>query len=296
MGPWNLEGRVAIVTGAARGIGQATARRLVERGMRVVVSDLADSEIESVAAALGDNAIAVACDVRSSEDLERLAEMTQATFGPASVLVANAGVNVVGSFQATPAHQWEDVLNVNLLGVTRTARAALPQILDQRGYIMTVASVAAFLPLPLGANYTAAKHGVHGFTQTLRLELHHTGVDVGCAYFGAIDTEMVRISATDPAVEKMLASTSSLLTRAVSADVAARAIERGIVERRRRVFAPKRIWPALDGAALINPLVARATRNSTSEAVELANARVRHGEPLVATRPPSGDAVQQTLE
>lgn len=296
MKSWDLEGRVAIVTGAARGIGQATARRLVERGMRVVVSDLPDSGIESVAEGLGSNTLAVTCDVRSSEDLARLASVTHETFGPASVLVANAGINVVGSFQATPPERWEDVLNVNLLGVTRTVRAALPQILDQRGYIMPVASVAAFLPLPLGANYTAAKHGVHGFTQTLRQELHHTGVGVGCAYFGAIDTEMVRISATDPAVVTMLSSTSSLLTRAVSADVAAKAIERGVVNRRRRVFAPRRIWPVLDAAALINPLVARATRGSTTEAVELSNARVRAGEPLVATRPTSEAFVPKTSE
>lgn len=275
MSHWDLHGRTAILTGAARGIGAATARQLTERGMNVVLAGLEHDRLQQLADKLGPGAMVAHCDVRSTEDLESVMSAALERFDAIDVVVANADINVVGAFETAPYERWEEVIRVNLLGVTRTVRAALPHVIAQRGYVLTVASVAAFLPLALGANYTAAKHGVHGFAQTLRIELAGTGVDVGCAYFGAIDTDMVRTSATDPAIDAMMSGMSSLIARPIPPSAAGAAIARGVAGRRRRIYAPRRILPLLLAPAVMAPLIERAGRNGTQRAVALANQRAR---------------------
>lgn len=280
---WNLAERTAFITGAARGIGEATARRLRDLGMNVVLAGLEPERLGAIAHQLGEQALAVSCDVTSNEDLEAAVSAALERFGAIDVVVANAGVNAVGTLETSDLQQWERVIEVNLLGVTRTVRAALPHVIARRGYVLPVASVAAVMPLALGANYTAAKHGVHGFAQALRLEVAGHGVDVGCAYFGAIDTDMVRTSAKDPAIAEMMSSLSGLIAQPIPATAAAEAIARGVAGRRRRVYAPSHILPLLVLPAAVAPLIERAGRKGTRAAVALANQRARSGAPAVST-------------
>lgn len=282
---WTLEGRTAVITGAARGIGAETAVNLAARGMNVVLAGLEAERLEELAERIGTRAVAVSCDVRSSAELDAAMQAALDRFRTIDVVVANAGINVVGSLETTPYERWEEVVEINLLGVMRTVKAALPHVVAQRGYLLPVASVAAFMPLALGANYTAAKHGVHGFAQALRLELAPSGVDVGCAYFGAIDTHMIRASTADPAIDAMMSGMSRVVSRPVPAATAAEAIARGIAERRRRVYAPRRILPLLVAPTLAVPLAERAARRATLRAVTLSNDRARAGAPLVSTLP-----------
>lgn len=279
---WRISGRTALISGAARGIGAETARRLHAGGMNVVLAGLEPERLEALAAELGASALAVTCDVTSADDLDAAVEAALERFGGIDVVVANAGVNAVGTVETSDPEVWERVIEVNLLGVTRTVRAALPHVIARNGYVLTVASVAAVMPLALGANYTAAKHGVNGFAQALRLEVAAHGVDVGCAYFGAIDTDMIRSSAKDPAIAALMGGLGAV-ARPVPPARAARAIARGVERRKRMVYAPRSILPLLLAPRVFMPLVERAGRRSTAEAVRIANERARANEPAVTT-------------
>lgn len=280
---WELSGRTAFVSGAARGIGAATVRDLHRRGMNVALAGLEPERLTALASELGPRALAAPCDVTSPAELSAAVDRTIEQFGAIDAVVANAGVNVVGTVEACDRETWEKVIMVNLLGVTRTVHATLPHVISSKGYIIPVASVAAMMPLALGANYTAAKHGVHGFAQALRLEVQAHGVDVGCAYFGAIDTDMIRGSAEDPAIKTMMTGMAALAAHAIPPERAGAAIARAVAGRRRRAYAPKRILPILLAPNLFAPLLERTGREQTDQAVRIANERARAGEPVVTT-------------
>jgi len=280
---WDIRGRTALVTGAARGIGAETARELHARGMNVVLAGLEPERLQALAAELAPQALAVECNVTSAAELADAVRAAVERFGAIDALIANAGVNAVGTLETSDPATWERVIEVNLLGVVRSVRAALPQVIARHGYVLPVASVAAVMPLALGANYTAAKHGVHGFAQALRLELASHRVEVGCAYFGAIDTDMIRRSAEDPAIATMLGGMSGIVSRPVSASRAGKAIADGVAKRARMVYAPRRILPLLLAPRVFVPLAERAGRRATVEAVSIANARASAGQPGAST-------------
>lgn len=280
---WSIGGRTALVTGPARGIGADAARRLHGRGMNVVLAGLEPERLRELAAELGPRAIAVECDVSSRVDLDAALERGLERFGAIDVVVANAGVNAVGSVEASDPERFERVIEINLLGVVRTITAALPHVIARHGYVLPVSSLAAFVPLALGANYTAAKHGVNGFARALRAELSAQGVAVGCAYFGLIDTDLVRSSARDPATQAMMAAMPGPLSRAIPVSRAGEAIARGVERRARTVYAPRWILPMMMAPGLFLPLIERVGGTATAEAVAIANARERAGDQGVST-------------
>lgn len=266
-----------MITGAARGIGEDAARRLHGRGMNVVLAGLEPDRLGALAAELGDRAVPATCDVTAPEQMEAAVATGLEHFGAIDVVIANAGVNAVGSVEGSDPAVWERVIEVDLLGVVRTVRAALPHVIARQGYVLPVASLAAAVPIPLSAGYTAAKHGVNGFAHALRGEVRGRGVAVGCAYFGLIDTDLVRRSSADPATEAMRAAMPSGLDRAVPVGSAGRAIERGVLERRRMVYAPGWILPALLVPGLFLPLIERAGAAGAARATAIATARERSG-------------------
>ena len=237
--------RTVLITGAARGIGAATARRLHARGARLVLLDRDAEELSALAASLGGDVLACPADVTDVGDLDRAVAAGIERFGGLDVAIANAGVAPVGSIADSPPEEIERTIEINLLGVWRTDRAVLPAITERRGYILNVASMAAAGQLPLMGAYAASKAGVEAFTNVLRMELRPAGVAVGCAYFGWIDTDMVRTSLTDPAGRAVHRLLPGALGRPAGVDAAARVLEDAVARRAERA-----LFPSTGGAAL----------------------------------------------
>jgi len=187
----DLTGKVAVVTGAARGLGAELARQLTARGAVVALLGLEPEELARVSASCPGSAW-FEVDVTDGVGLQRVAAEVTATLGPAHVVVANAGIAAGGPLLLADAASYDRVIEVNLLGSIRTVRAFLPQVVQTRGYVLQVASVAALIPIPMMGAYCASKSGVEAFAHGLRGEVAHHGVDVGVAYLTWTDTDMVR--------------------------------------------------------------------------------------------------------
>src|SRR5690349_12519700 len=172
---WNLDGRVALITGAGSGIGAELARQLAARGMRLALIDVNGEALEAVAAGLAGAETAVA-DVRDAEALTAAVDALAGRCGGLDVAVANAGVATGGPLRLVGPETVEETLDINLLGVWRTVRAALPHVVARRGHLLLISSAAAVMPSGgLGA-YSAAKAGVEALGRTLRIELRPHGV------------------------------------------------------------------------------------------------------------------------
>ncbi|OMI39675.1 SDR family oxidoreductase [Streptomyces sparsogenes] len=188
----SLEGRVAVVTGAARGVGESLARKLSARGARLALVGLEPDGLRRVAAGLGTEAAYWHADVTDHEAMARVAGEVAERFGGVDIVVANAGVAQAGPFPDTDEAAWRRVIEVNLLGSATTARAFLPALLESRGYLLQIASLAAITPAPMMSAYCASKSGVEAYAHCLRAEVGHRGVRVGVAYLSFTDTDMVR--------------------------------------------------------------------------------------------------------
>src|SRR6476469_907588 len=187
---WNLDGRVALITGGASGIGAELARQLAARGMRLGLIDINQEPLEAVAARIPGTETAVA-DVRDAEALTAAIDDLARRLGGIDVAVANAGIATGGPLRLVAPETVEETIDVNLLGVWRTARAAMPHVLARRGHLLLVASAAAVLPTAgLGA-YSASKAGVEALGRSLRVELKPHGVTVGVGYYLFLATPMV---------------------------------------------------------------------------------------------------------
>jgi 3-oxoacyl-[acyl-carrier protein] reductase len=194
-----LEGRVALVTGAGRGIGRATATRFAREGARVCLADVEPNGTAEAAGSLVDSgmdAFATRMDVTSRTEVENAVERTVERYGRLDILVNNAGVTRDNLFHKMADEEWRTVLNVHLTGAFLCSRAAQKHMVEQGyGRIVNVSSTSA-----LGnrgqANYSAAKAGLLGFTKTLAIELGRYGVTVNAAAPGFIETEMTRETAS----------------------------------------------------------------------------------------------------
>ncbi|MFD8866448.1 SDR family oxidoreductase [Streptomyces sp. NPDC059590] len=188
----SLEGRVAVVTGAARGVGELLARKLSARGARVALVGLEPEGLRRVAEGLLTDAATWHADVSDHEAMARVAGEVATRFGRVDIVVANAGVAQGGPFLDTDETAWRRVIEVNLLGSVTTARAFLPALVASRGYLLQISSLAALSPAPMMTAYCASKSGVEAFAHCLRAEVGHRGVRVGVAYLSWTDTDMVR--------------------------------------------------------------------------------------------------------
>jgi NAD(P)-dependent dehydrogenase (short-subunit alcohol dehydrogenase family) len=274
MGRYDVAGKTVFVTGAARGIGAGVAERMHQRGANVALVGLEPDRLADRAAALGDRAVWFEADVSDSAALEAAAAGTVERFGGIDVAVANAGLSFIGSVQDQPIDQWVRTIEVNLLGVYRTDRAVLPHVVRSGGYVLNVASLAAVLHLPLMSAYTASKAGCEAMTDALRIELSTTRARAGCAYFGFIDTDLVRGAYEHPATQASHALQPTFAKRPVPLSAAVDAIDRGIARRAARLWAPGFVGPAMRVRGLLQPGLEaslRLRRKGVAEAIRLAH-------------------------
>ena len=238
----SLAGRRVLVTGAARGIGAATARRLHARGARVALAGLEPGALEGVAADCG-GAPWLGCDVADRAQVDRTVAAAVERLGGLDVVIANAGVAAQLPLVGGDPAIFERTLAVNILGVYYTLRAAAPHISHPRGYALAVASLAAAVHLPLLGAYNASKAAVEALGDTLRIELRSSGARVGVAYFAALDTDMTRRGFGTRAAAR-LGGVQQVAPLSAGID----AIERGVARRSRRVVAPGWVAPLLPPA------------------------------------------------
>lgn len=236
----SLQSKVAFITGAANGIGAGVARALVDRGARVVLADVDRAALDAVAAELGeDHALAVHADVCELDSMQRAVDAGVSRFGGIDYVLANAGIASYGSLMAVDPAIFKRVLEVNLLGIFHTVRAALPRLIERRGYVLVVSSEAAFAPAPGMISYDASKAGAEHFASALRTEVAHLGVDVGSAHMSWIDTPLVRDAKNDlPSFRQMLSVLPPPLGKTTSVDKCVHAFVAGLEGRKRRVFVP----------------------------------------------------------
>jgi NAD(P)-dependent dehydrogenase (short-subunit alcohol dehydrogenase family) len=274
---YDLNGKVALVTGAARGIGFETARQMHARGASVAVVDLDADEAREAAERIGERAIGIAGDVTDAGAMRAAVAETVERFGGLDVAMANAGIapQSMATIRSVPAEEWERVIEVNLMGVWHTVRAALPQVSERRGQIVVVASVAAFANGMLGSSYMTSKAGVEQLGRALRTELTPFGASASVAYFGWVDTRMVQETFAKPGAGLLEEIAPAFLMKRITPPQAGAAVVKGIEERAPRIFAPKwwRYLSALRG--LMNPLLDRRTERDPRIAAAIRDAEGR---------------------
>ncbi len=211
-----LEGRVAFVTGAGRGIGAATALRMAEEGARVVLADIDAEGCQQVSAELnrlGSESLALVCNVTDNAMVQDAMAQTVSRFGQLDILVNNAGVIRDNMLFKMSEDDWETVMNVHLKGAFLCSRAAQKYMVEQKyGRIVSLSSTSA-LGSRGQANYSAAKAGLQGFTRTLSIELGQFGITVNAVAPGFIDTEMTRTTARRQGIdpEQRIAEASKII-------------------------------------------------------------------------------------
>lgn len=235
-----LSGKVALVTGAARGIGLETARSLHARGASVVVNDLDPAATERAAALLGERATAAPADVTDAEAMAKVTQTAIEAYGGLDVVVANAGIGPPPATMLTTGRDhFERTLEVDLQGVWRTVAPALDQVAARQGQVAVVSSVYAFMNGMVAAPYAVAKAGVEALGRALRVELSIHGAGATVAHFGFIDTVMVQEAFDEEADGSgLMDNLPAFMTRRLTPGQAAEALVTGIERRAPRVIAP----------------------------------------------------------
>jgi NAD(P)-dependent dehydrogenase (short-subunit alcohol dehydrogenase family) len=236
----SVNGKVALITGGANGVGAETARRLHAKGAKLVLTDLDEERLKEVATELGEDRVLTAvADVRDLEAMQAAVGQGVERFGGIDIVMANAGIATYGSVLNVDPEAFKTLLDVNVLGVFHTVRAALPSVIDRRGYVLIVSSLAAYAAAPGMAPYNAAKAAVEHFANALRLELAHHGVDVGSAHMSWIDTPLVRESKKDlSSFDEMLSKLPGPLGKTTSIEECGAAFIAGIEGRKRQINCP----------------------------------------------------------
>jgi NAD(P)-dependent dehydrogenase (short-subunit alcohol dehydrogenase family) len=247
----SLAGRRVLITGAARGIGAALARRLWARGARVALAGIELDQLSEVAASCGD-----------------AVEAAVENLGGLDVIVANAGVAAQLPIVGGNPEVFERTVEVNLLGVYYTLRAAGPHVAHPGGYALAISSLAAALHPPLLGAYCASKAGVEALGDALRIELASSGARVGVAYFGELETDMTSRGFGTKAAQML--QVGGPFRRVTPLSEGIDALERGITRRSRRVYAPRWVGPVLPIRMIAQRLVDVGARSGLDRALEVA--------------------------
>lgn len=236
----NIAGKTVMITGGAGGIGVEVAHRLHAKGANLVLTDLDETKLAAVADDLGRDRVLVAvADVCDLAALEGAVAQAVERFGGIDVVLANAGLLTFGSVLQVDPAAFKKLIDVNVLGVFHTVRAALPSVIERKGYVLVVSSLAAYAAAPGVTAYNASKAAVEHFANALRLEVAHRGVDVGSAHMSWIDTSMVNDQKANlSAFSEMLTRLPPPLRTVTSVEACGKAFVKGIEKRRRRINCP----------------------------------------------------------
>lgn len=297
-GPQGVNGKVVVVTGAARGIGAETARRLAQRGAKVALVGLEPQRLRKTAQICGPDATPWDADVTSWEQLSTAIDGIVDHYGGIDVVVANAGVAPTGFVRSIDPAAFERTVEINLLGVWRTVRTALPHVIKNQGYVLVVSSAAALIHAPGLAAYTASKAGAEAFADSLRAEVKHLGVDVGVAYFSWVDTDLVTSADAHPVLGKFRKSAPGPASHVSPLGKVGQAIADGIAKRSRVICVPswvnqlRRIHGMLP--AVVEKVNARAAARADLEMI--ADIEKRGVETSSRLTGPGGAAAQAAKE
>ncbi len=188
----DITGKSAIITGGSKGIGYGIAERLLNKGMKVLITSRSQEAAQAAAAQLqeatGGQVIGVAADVRSLEAQKASIETALEQFGRLDLIVANAGVGHFAPITDLTPEQWKDTIDINLTGVFNSIKAGVDALIDSKGYFITIASLAGTNFFAGGAAYNASKFGLVGFTQAVMLDLRQKGVKCSTIMPGSVAT------------------------------------------------------------------------------------------------------------
>jgi NAD(P)-dependent dehydrogenase (short-subunit alcohol dehydrogenase family) len=262
-----LAGRRVLITGAARGIGAALAEKLASHGARLALVGLEPETMAAVAERCGEGTFVAEADVSDREQITAAIDAAAEAMGGLDVVVANAGIATGGPMRTQDVRSWERVIEINLLGVMYTDRAALPHLENSRGYLLNIASTAAMFRGPGMSAYCSAKAGVEALSDCLRIECLPRGVDVGVAYFLFLDTDMVRDAEREmPMMGRARSEMPGFMGRTYPLAPAIDEVAAAIAGRRRRVSYPKWFVRALPLRQLFTaPFVERAAAKRFNE-------------------------------
>ncbi|WP_285737374.1 SDR family oxidoreductase [Kitasatospora phosalacinea] len=255
-----MAGRVAVVTGAARGLGAALAAELSQRGATVALLGLNGRALERVSRSLPGPSGCWEADVTDDGAMDRAAAGVREELGTPSVLVANAGVAEGGPFADSDPATWRRVVEVNLTGSATSARAFLPDLLATRGYLLQIASLAAMGTSPMMSAYCASKAGVEAFAHALQAELAHRHVGVGIAYLNWIDTDMVRDADRHTVLRELRTHMPRPARKVYPPRTVAARLVRAVERRSPAVYVPGWLRAVQPVRAALPPLVTRLSR------------------------------------
>jgi len=284
---FELTGKVALVTGGARGIGFATAEALAKRGAVLVIVDLDQGAVESAAAQLpGGGALALAADVTDRAAMQQVVSTIAERHGGLDVVVANAGIaSRAATVRAMNSEAFDRVLAVNLGGVYNTVLTALPQVTVRHGQVVLVSSIYAFWNGLGTAPYAMAKAAIEQLGRALRVELAPHGAGASVAYFGFIETELVhRAIDADPLADRLKALWPKALRARLTPRQAGEALARGIENRAPRIVAPRRWVPLSVLRGIVNPILDdyMLRHDETQAVVRELDSRADQEQPLTA--------------
>jgi len=234
----SLKGLVVLITGAASGMGAATAIEVVNHGGIPVLVDCDAQPLALVAARCGPNTLHFMADVTELPAMMEVVAQTLSVCHRIDVVFANAGVAAFGPVAHVDPQAWQRCVEVNIFGVFNTIRSALPALMRQRGYVLINSSVSSFAHPPAMSAYAASKSAVEAMGNVLRIELSAHGVGVGVMYAGWVSTPLVTEGALHPGFVRLRSTMPSFLNKETSAQEAARVILQAIIKRKRRVFLP----------------------------------------------------------
>ncbi|EQC00235.1 3-oxoacyl-ACP reductase FabG [Photorhabdus temperata] len=188
-----LDGKIALITGASRGIGRATAELLAERGAYVIGTATSEKGAEAISAYLGEKGKGFVLNVADPESIEQLMSAIRTEFGGIDVLVNNAGITCDNLVMRIKDDEWQDVIDTNLSSVFRMSKAAMRFMIKKRyGRIISIGSVVGSMGNPGQASYAAAKAGIIGFSKTLAREVVSRGITVNVVAPGLVETDMLK--------------------------------------------------------------------------------------------------------